>query len=237
MSTNLNLSQVTANQNQKEVTINDAFGQVDAAVSEILAVDLTSGNVTLTTAQFRSAVMFLAQNNSVSRNLTIAAVKRGFFGVHNSGSANLVVIKGSTSITMATGDKNLFYTDGTTNSLFKITDVLPATTPYDIGFFAAGKPGASAICARYATPRAVALLVGLPGSVASAETASTGNVSFDLQVNGVSKGSVTFNASSTGSFTFSNAVNLVSGDVVKLIGPGTQDATLADVSITLKATR
>lgn len=106
---------------------------------------------------------------------------------------------------------------------------------YDMGFNFVGKPGNSQNAVFIAT-RAVTLPASLTGSQAKALTASTGNVSFDIQVNGSSKGSVTFNATATGSFTFSSQVVLAAGDIVKLVAPSSADSTLADIGITLVGT-
>lgn len=107
---------------------------------------------------------------------------------------------------------------------------------YDIGWFVAGKPTASQVVCQFIATRSVVLPQNLTGSQAKAGTASTGTVSFDIQVNGVSKGSITFTASATGTFTFSNAVTLAAADVLTVIAPGSQDATLADVRNTLLGT-
>ena len=53
MSNNLDLSQVAAAQNRKEVTINDQAGEIDAALTDDLEVLVDDTNaVTLTAAQF-----------------------------------------------------------------------------------------------------------------------------------------------------------------------------------------
>ena len=65
-SPNLAITHVAAAQNQKEVTINDAINALDRAMGDLLVVDLTAGNVTLTDAQFRGAVAFAAANLAVS---------------------------------------------------------------------------------------------------------------------------------------------------------------------------
>ena len=44
MSNNLSLSQVAAAQSQKEVTINDQAGQLDAALTEMLTVEVDDSN-------------------------------------------------------------------------------------------------------------------------------------------------------------------------------------------------
>ena len=50
MSNNLELAQVAAAQNQKEVTINDQAGQLDAALTEQFVADVSAGNVALVSA-------------------------------------------------------------------------------------------------------------------------------------------------------------------------------------------
>lgn len=65
-SPNLAITHVAAAQNQKEVTINDAINALDRAMGDLLVVDLTAGNVTLTDAQFGGAVAFAAANLAVS---------------------------------------------------------------------------------------------------------------------------------------------------------------------------
>lgn len=117
MSNNLNLDQVAEAQTSKEVTINDQAGQLDAAVTETLDVDFTSGNVSLTDVQFRRQFQFNATNLSVARTLTVPQIKRFFFVNNAAGTATLNVIRGSTSIQLAAAANGLFYTDGTTNGL------------------------------------------------------------------------------------------------------------------------
>jgi hypothetical protein len=54
LSNNLNLSQIAAAQNQKEVTINDQAGQLDAALTARLALAIDSTNArTLTDTELR----------------------------------------------------------------------------------------------------------------------------------------------------------------------------------------
>lgn len=77
------------------------------------------------------------------------------------------------------------------------------------------------------------LTSGLSGSVAKAGVASTNNVAFDIQKNGSSIGTITFNVTATGSFTFSSTTNFASGDLLQIVAPATRDPTLADVAIGL----
>jgi hypothetical protein len=119
---NLAITDVSASQNQKEVTINAAHNLLDVAITDSVDLDFTSGNVTLTDAQFRQNWVFVATNLSVARNLTVPATIKRVFAVDNgAGTAALSVINGTTTIVMAIGDAAIFYTDGTTNSLVLIT--------------------------------------------------------------------------------------------------------------------
>ena len=120
MTQNLGAPQVAAAQNQKEVTINDAVGRLDAAVTEDLSVDFTSGDVTLTDTQFQSNVKFTAANLSVARDLTVPVIKHLFIVDNVAGTAALGVARGATSISVPAGDNGLFHTDGTTDGLIQI---------------------------------------------------------------------------------------------------------------------
>jgi len=78
----------------------------------------------------------------------------------------------------------------------------------------------------------------LPYSIVKCGTAPTGDVSFDIQVNGSSKGSADIDlGNTTGSFTWTADVSLVAGDIVKVIAPATADSTLEDVCITIEGFR
>ncbi len=106
---------------------------------------------------------------------------------------------------------------------------------YDLGFFIAGTMENAEIVALLTAVRAFTIPVSAVGSQAKAEVASTSDVSFDLQKNGVSFGSVRFNISATATFTVATAISFAVGDVLKIVAPGTADTTLADVGINLKA--
>jgi hypothetical protein len=108
--------------------------------------------------------------------------------------------------------------------------------PFDIGLYIEGVMTNSENVLRYVFNRAVTLPASLTGSHASANTASTGTVSFTLKNNGSSIGSITFTASATGTFTFASPVTFAAGDILTITAPATADATLADVNINLAGT-
>ncbi len=108
--------------------------------------------------------------------------------------------------------------------------------PFDIGLYIEGVTTNSENVLRYVFNRAVTLPASLTGSHASANTASTGTVSFALKNNGGSIGTITFTASATGTFTFASPVTFAIGDVLTITAPVTADATLADININLAGT-
>lgn len=108
---------------------------------------------------------------------------------------------------------------------------------YDVVLYVQGKPTNAELVLRMEVGRAFTLPASLTGSQASARVASTGNVSFDVKKNGSSVGSVTFNVSASGSFTMASATSFAAGDLLEIVAPGTVDATLEDISITLVGAR
>jgi hypothetical protein len=116
--------------------------------------------------------------------------------------------------------------------------IAAAGSVYDIGLFIPGQPAAAALAFRFVMPRAIALPAGLAGSLAKAGTAATSAVSFTLGKNGTNIGTVDFAAgASAAAFTLPGGTSFAEGDVLEMLAPGPQDATLADVSITLMAAR
>lgn len=355
MSNNLNLDQVASNQTQKEVTINDATAQLDAAITEQYSANLTSGNLTLTSAQFRGAVLFITTGNSVSRDLTFPAIKRSLFAIKNGGSATLNIKVGSTTLTLGAGLYSFYQTDGTTNGIAvfnlgsgaAVTDLTQnlnisgVTSPsqitsnqndynptnlsvssvlrinsdaagrtltglqggaagrvmvlQNIGSFPillAKESASSSAANRFTLSSTLRLDVGqsvilhydattsrwrpwetppqiylpmsfwIQGTMANSEkvvsiyctsdfklesgatgwgatsdVASVGNVAFDIKKNGSSIGTITFNITSTGAFTFSSDVTFTAGDIFEIIAPATADANLAGVRITINKIR
>jgi hypothetical protein len=119
MGYNLGLESVAANQHQKEVVINDGLLRLDNAMTELLSVNLSSGNVTLTADQAQANLYFRASGNSVPRDLTFPAAKRLFL-VEAGGTDAVTVKVGSTAIALAPDEIAGFYADGTTNGLKKV---------------------------------------------------------------------------------------------------------------------
>lgn len=114
----------------------------------------------------------------------------------------------------------------------------PIVNPYDVVSFFSGVPGASEVLSRVVFSRQVSFPIALAGSYASAGTAATASTVVDIKKNGTGFGTCTFAISGT-TCTFASTVGALfsTGDVLTVVGPGSADATLADIAITLAGTR
>lgn len=123
MSNNLGLDSITTTQTNKEATINTQFGQIDAALTEVLDINLAGANATMNAAVYRSAIRFnLANTTANAVTLTIPAIKRQVY--FNNPTANGVYIKvGSTTKLIGANSIVHAFTDGTANGLTAYTMV------------------------------------------------------------------------------------------------------------------
>lgn len=124
---NKNLTVIAQGQLSMYQTSNDADNELDLAMSDLLTCDLSSGDVTVSTAQFVRAVCFQTSGNTVARNLNFPA-KRGLFLVQNTGSHALSVVLGTTTLSVAAADGGVFYADGTANGLVTVVGSAGAVT-------------------------------------------------------------------------------------------------------------
>lgn len=113
---------------------------------------------------------------------------------------------------------------------------------YDLAWFYPGAPGLGidddAPLAGHEFGRAVLCPAGLPDAKASLRVPPSASLSFDLQINGVVKGSVDFASGSTsGTFTWAADVSCAVGDVIYIMKPATVDAAARDLTVTLILTR
>ena len=92
--------------------------------------------------------------------------------------------------------------------------------------------------AGYVFPYAVTFPSGLASSYAKANAAATGSTTVEINKNGTSIGSIAWSASGTaGTFAFSTTTAFAAGDILQLVAPGTADATLANIGVTLAGYR
>lgn len=121
------------------------------------------------------------------------------------------------------------------------SDVSTAITKsqiYDIACTSNGMPGSGAVILRIPFVRSVTFPVSMTGSQGVVGIAPTNQADFDLQKNGVSFGTMRFAAAaSTATFISAAGASFVAGNVLTVVAPNPQDATLQDLGFILTGTK
>lgn len=109
---------------------------------------------------------------------------------------------------------------------------------YDVAIGFRGTPEDAEVMARVTLPRAVNFAADFAGSGGTIETNPTGSMDIDVQDDGATIGTITI--ATDGGYTFVTVGNtakvLATGSVLSFVGPGTADASAADIFITLLGT-
>lgn len=230
MSANLDLPTIAANQDQKEQTSNDADAQLDGALTDILSCDLSAGNFSLIASDFQSHLSFETTGNTVARNFTVAQKKRALFIITNGGTADVSVIRGSTTLLLAPNETGHFSTDGTSNGIKKINP----NSEKDFAVIIPGLPQ-TGMTAILPMNQAVRFVTGLAGShFAIGIDPSDGDYIITLKKGVSSIGTVTFDTGGSPTVSFVADVDFAVGDILSIIFPGTPDSTAANVGINLR---
>jgi hypothetical protein len=120
MSNNLALPQLATAQQEKEATINDQSGGLDAALTEVLSLVVDDGNaIVLISTQFRRHFFFDIDPDTTPPDATVTlevpAIKRGAFKVRNHTAQTLIVTVDGQSLeapAIAAGEAALLSCDG-----------------------------------------------------------------------------------------------------------------------------
>ena len=114
---------------------------------------------------------------------------------------------------------------------------LSGKTWYVAGNYVNAKPPNSALILRVIIGRYMELPSSAPGSYAGCGTAPTAQATLTIKKDGSSVGTITIDAAATtGSFTVASDVRFYPGETLSVEAPASQDATLKDISVTLKLT-
>jgi hypothetical protein len=241
MSNNLDLSQIASNQLNKYITANDQVGELDAAITESMAVPVDDTYaVTLTAAAFRRHFLLEVADATTppgdAITLTVPAVARGVFAVRNT-TAHPVTV----TISGQSADPPVVLPDEVQLVVCNGADVLPAGStqpPYDIMLFLPGTQDDGQLLLELVWVRDLAFPEDLAGSEAYAGAAPAAEAVMKLLKNDVEVGTVTFAAAGqTGTYDLAGGALFAAGDRLAVTAPATADTMLADVALGLKGVR
>ena len=116
--------------------------------------------------------------------------------------------------------------------------VAGTAAPYIVGGTIIGQPSAGGTIIRFQFPITVTFPAGLMNSFFIAGTVSTGSSVFTINKNGSSVGTATFAGSATSAtFSFAAQVTYAISDIMTIVAPNPQDATLGDLGLSLLGSR
>ena len=225
----------------------DALGIIDSAASNALK-KLTWANLKATLKAYTDTLYALTGAITGS-GLTMATGKLLGRSTASTGAVEEITV--GTGLSLSAGtlsstaigdvvgpasavDNNIAVFDSTTGKLIKDGGkTIAELNTYSVGFFFTTTPTASEVLLLHTFPLAVTFPDEWSGSVGDIGTNPTSSFVLDVQKNGASVGTVTI--STGGAFTFATTGTTVAfaiGDQLKIVGPGSADATAANVSIT-----
>ena len=109
---------------------------------------------------------------------------------------------------------------------------------YDVAFSLTGRPSSGEVLFAHVFASSVTFPDILSGSLAIIDVAATAEAVFSLTKNGVEFATLTFAAAGTsGTFTAASATVFDDGDVLRLVAPNPQDATLSTFTMTVTGDR
>lgn len=236
MSNNIGWREVASNQNQKEVTINEQVSILDAALTERLTLT-GAGPFTPSVLQFNRVVEIYVDPAATAVDITVPSNKKLFILNNRDGTVDASLVKGATTLTVPTGIALPFYSGEGIDELHVLTGFEIEPVEYRMSAFKSLAPAASEVIAQFIVNRQVTLPLNLEGSEAYAGITATITSTLDIQINGVSAGTLTFDPSvNAGTFTFTPGQIMSPGDVLTIIANAAPDNTLGDISVTIKGT-
>jgi len=239
---------IAENQANKYQTHNDGIAALEQAANQIYRSTADTATIAITKTNFLRNVLFKFSGLTAARIATFPSTtdtgstinSQRRFTVWNASTFSLT-LKASTgtgtSYVLPAGHFCEAYLD---HEDFVVVNDFNAAAPfgaYDIAFFIPDKPNDNVSGMVFTAARTFTLPINLTGSVGSVGVNPTGAVTLSLQKNATSIGSINISTSGVVTFTFTAAVSFAVGDKLVVMTPTPQDATLADVSVTLIGTR
>lgn len=243
----LNIPQIGESQNNKYITHNNAVDALEqASNANYVNSSVGAGPLAMSEANFTRHFVFVLSGGSNDFDVTFPSQVNSVntervFAVDNRDTTYAATVKASTgsgdTVVIQPGQAALLYQsyeDVYALALFAGSTVLP----YDIGVYLPGQPGDNENIMEYRFPRDVEFADDFAGSYAFIGTNPTSTATYSIKKNGSAVG--TMQVTSGGVVTFNTtggATSFTAGDRLTISAPTPQDATLADVSITLAGAR
>ena len=248
----LNIPEPAASQAQPFQVVADGFSAFERSFNDYLELTLTA-DVTVTENQQVRNFVIACKGVTADRILylsdtvgTINLAKR--FICVRSDSANTGNVKvrmsGTTNdiITISPGGAAFIQVLGSTAyvlGVYSLSSNNPSLT-YDISIFTAGQPPSGSVeLYRFTATQNLTFNANFSGSRGSARVPATSNYTMVIQKNGTTVGDVTFQSGGTVVFSTvgGSPVTLAPGDNLTVLSQAGSDATLADTSVVLLASK
>lgn len=227
-SPNLNITPVSAGQNNKEITINDADMALERAFNDVISLSLAGGNLAITVAQFTRHFVFRVHAALANTSVTIPhnvgagdGTAKRVFALKNDTDFDVMVTTGrpgATNAILKKGISAILSSDGM--NIITIT-AAGGVSGISLATYVPGETPPSLTMLRYASAVDFTLPAGLAGSVGSVGIyPDGGDVVFDLRLNGVSFGSMEFaDGESEATFSLASPRVVEIGDVITVNSP------------------
>jgi hypothetical protein len=238
---------IAENQNDKYQTHNDGIAALEQAGNAIYK-NTTAGDIAVSKSNAQRYRVFKFSGAAAAQIITFPSktdtldtvnTQREFI-VWNASSFDYTIKASSgtgTSFVLKAGHVGLFYQDFEDIACLSDTDTSNVLGAYDIGFFIPSKPNDNVNGLVFSCVRPFKLPIGLAGSKGAVGVNPTSAATLTIKKNTTTIGTINISALGVVTFTFSAAVSFAAGDVLSVITPTPQDATLEDVSVTFMGTR
>lgn len=232
-STNLGLL-LLGNISERELVFNEAVRVMSDMATNSLTV--TSSTTSLTAAQINTArVLYLTGTLTGSRTLTIPTSKRFIWVIDQTLGGYTTTLSTGTGTTVSTEGGDTFGVYVASTGAIVVYRQRPSI-PYDISaYFPSGYVG-SQVMLRRPFVRTITYAANLVGSRGYCEVAPTGTVTFSIKKNGAEFGTATFAASATTATFTGSATTVTASDILTVVAPITQDATMSSITLSLAGT-
>lgn len=238
----LQIADIQASQNQKEVTANAAIAALDKAMNGAVSIAVTV-SFDLTTTQTReNGCLILTGTPGVAFTMDMPDTNDRLIAVLNNTDAAVTVRNsvgaGADQPIIASGDAAVFQYDGTDFHIIYQTPTAADAQVYDFGVSFGATPVASDVLGRVRIGRNITIPANMAGS--SGGVAVNPTATFDIAVlqAGVQIGTISVSTLGVVTFTTTSGLlkQILAGDEITFVAPATPDTTVESGSFIILAT-